>query len=143
MKNLLYAILAISAAYIYFNYFGERPEKLIADVTLTSNGKNKNLAFDFTTPIRYLGHFPESYGEVLQIRFRSISFSGFEQNYSILNDIIKAGSTAEQLIDDVRYEGDVPGGPFVIVRFTKPVEYEIHEGEGLRSLSISFTDDAS
>lgn len=138
MKNLIYTLLAVSAAYVYFTYFGAQSENLIADVTLTSNGKEKNLAFDFTTPIRFLGHFPENYGQVLQIRLRSISFGGFTQNYSLLKNIVKAGSGSDVLIDDVRYEGDIPGGPFVVVRFTRPVNFEVHEGEGLRSLSVSF-----
>ena len=138
MKGLLIIMLMIVSAYVYFNYFGERPESLIGDVTLTSNGKQKNLGIDFNAPVRYLGHFPEEHGQILQIRIRAISFDGFNKNNSIMDRIIKSGS-GDALIDDVRYEGSVPGGPFLIVKFRKPIFFKVVEGDGLRSLNVSFS----
>jgi len=138
MKNVAYIVIAFIVVYLYMTIFAEKPDKLVADVTLTTSGNQKNLAFDFTTPVRYLGHYPESYGEVLQIKIRAISFEGFNKNYSILGQIAKSGSSTDNLITDVRYEGNVKGGPFLIVRFAKPLNYEVHESDGLSSLSISF-----
>lgn len=138
MRNVVYIVLAAVAVYVYVTIFAEKPDKLVADVTLTTSGNQKNLAFDFTTPVRYLGHFPESYGSVVQIKLRAISFEGFTENYSILNDIVKSGSSTDDLIRDVRYEGSVQGGPFIVVRFAKPLNFEVHETDGLSGLSISF-----
>jgi len=125
MKNIVYIAVAVIVVYLYMTIFAEKPDKLVSEVTLTTSGNQKNLAFDFTTPVRYLGHFPESYGEVLQ-------------NYSILGQIAKSGSSTDNLIRDVRYEGNVEGGPFLVVRFAKPLNYEVNESDGLSSLSISF-----
>jgi len=77
MKNVAYIVIAFIVVYLYMTIFAEKPDKLVADVTLTTSGNQKNLAFDFTTPVRYLGHYPESYGEVLQIKIRAISFYGY------------------------------------------------------------------
>jgi len=138
MKNVVYVVVAVIVAYLYMTIFAEKPDKLVSEVTLTTSGNQKNLAFDFTTPVRYLGHYPESYGEVLQIKIRAISFDGFNKNYSILSQIAKSGSSTDNLIRDVRYEGNVEGGPFLVVRFAKPLNYEVNESDGLSSLSISF-----
>jgi len=138
MKNVVYIAIAVIGVYLYMTIFAEKPDKLVSEVTLTTSGNQKNLAIDFTTPVRYLGHFPENYGEILQIKIRAISFEGFDKNYSILGQIAKSGSSTDNLIRDVRYEGNVKGGPFLIIRFAKPLNYEVHEADGLSSLSISF-----
>ena len=138
MKNMILIVLLSGAGYFYVTYFGEKPDGLIEDLTLTSDATGSNLGIDFTTPVRYLGHYPNSYGEVLQIRIRAISFAGFENNISIFDRVIKSGSSGDSLIEDVRFEGNVPGGPFVVLKFIKPVNFKVVEGDGLRSMNINF-----
>lgn len=138
MKNMILIMLLSGVGYFYVTYFGEKPDGLIDDLTLTSDATGSNLGIDFTTPVRYLGHYPNSYGEVLQIRIRAISFAGFENNISIFDRVIKSGSSGDSLIEDVRFEGNVPGGPFVVLKFIKPVNFKVVEGDGLRSMNINF-----
>lgn len=138
MKNLVLIMLLSGGGYFYFTYFGEKPEGLIDDLTLTRDATGSNLGIDFTTPVRYLGHYPESFGDVVQIRIRAISFAGFDKNISLYNRVIKSGSSGDSLIEDVRYEGNVPGGPFVVLKFSKPVNFNVIEGDGLRSININF-----
>jgi len=138
MKNLILVMLLSGGVYFYLTYFGERPDGLIEDLTLTRDVTGNNLGIDFTAPVRYLGHYPKSYGEVLQIRIRAISFDGFDKNISIFDRVIKSGSSGDSLIEDVRYEGNVPGGPFLVLKFSKPVNFEVVEGDGLRSLNVNF-----
>ncbi|MFV2058216.1 MAG: hypothetical protein ACC707_17250 [Thiohalomonadales bacterium] len=138
MKNLLLIMLLSGGGYFYFTYFGEKPDGLIEDLMLTSDATGSNLGIHFATPVRYLGHYPRSYGEVVQIRIRAISFAGFRKNISIFDHVIKSGSRGDSLIEDVRFEGNVPRGPFVVLKFTKPVNFKIVEGDGLRSMNINF-----
>ena len=138
IKSLVFLLLAVFAGYFYFSYMGGGSGDVVADVLFTSDKSEKNLDIEFQSPVRYLGHFPEKKGDILQIKFRAIAFDAIRDNYSLIEKLNLVDITRKDYIDDVRYEGDVPGGPFIIIRFTKPVLYRVEEGSGLRSISVSF-----
>jgi len=137
-KNLAVLLLLTIAAYVYFKYGYEAPSQLVRDFHITSDKNGHNLEFDFENPVRYLGHFPENESDILQIKLRAIGFNDFTENASLLDRFISNSEVKDKLLDDVRYEGDVPGGPFIVVRFTKPMKYNINESNGLKSLIISY-----
>jgi hypothetical protein len=44
----------------------------------------------------------------------------------------------EKLLQDVRYEGNVPGGPFIVVKFDKPMKFQVSESNGLNGLIVNY-----
>ena len=84
----------------------------ISDLLITSDRKEKVIDIEFNGAVRYLGHFPEKKGEILQVKFRTITFDSEKDSYSILKKLQLTGHSKSNYIDDVIYEGDVPGGPF-------------------------------
>jgi hypothetical protein len=131
-------LLVITAGYIYVTYFGEKPETLVEDIVLTKDKSGGNIQIDFASPVRHVGHFPEGQGDILQIKLRAISFHEFSENYSLVTKFLQIHRAKDYHIADVRYEGNVPGGPFLIVKFTKPMEFALDEGEGLKALLINY-----
>lgn len=131
-------MLIITGGYIYFTYFGDKPDTLIDDVVLTEDKNGGNIQIEFATPVRYLGHYPDAEGEFLQIKLRAISFHEFDENYSIVNKFLKFNKAKDYNLADVRYEGNVPGGPFLIVKFSEPVNFKVNEGDGLKALLINY-----
>lgn len=131
-------MILITAGFLYFTFFGDKPDTLISDVLLTKDKDSSNLQVDFASPVRHIGHFPEKEGDILQIKLRAISFHEFNENYSVLKKYLQNAKAKDYNIEDIRYEGDVPGGPFIIVKFTRPVTYEITEGEGLKAMLINY-----
>lgn len=138
IKNLIMLLLAIFAGYFYFTYLGGGSGQMVADVLITSEQDGKVVDIGFNGPIRYLGHFPEDQGDILQVKFRSIAYSGDKDNYSLVDKLRLQGVGEKEYIEDIRYEGNVPGGPFLIVRFSKPVSFAVNEGGGLKSLHIHY-----
>ena len=138
LKNILVIMALITVGFIYITFFGEKPESLIAEVVLTKDKEVSNLQVDFSSPVRYVGHFPENQGEFLQIKVRAISFHEFNENYSLIDMFLKTPEARDSHIADIRYEGNVPGGPFLIIKFTKPVTYQVNEGDGLKAMLINY-----
>jgi len=138
LRNVLLIMAVITAGFLYFTFFGEKPETLISDVLLTKDKNTSNLQLDFASPVRHIGHFPENEGDILQIKLRAISFHEFTENYSVLKKYLQNAKAKDYNIEDIRYEGNVPGGPLVIVKFSQPVVYQINEGEGLKAMLINY-----
>lgn len=131
-------IVAAFAGYIYFTYLGGGSGQMVADVFVTTDRDEKVVDVGFNGPIRYLGHFPDSQGDIVQVKFRSIAYKGDKDNYSLIDKLRLQGVGEKEYIEDIRYEGDVPGGPFLIVRFTRPMSFAVKEDDGLKSLHIHY-----
>lgn len=138
LKNILLIMTLVTVGFIYFTFFGEKPETLVAEIVLTKDKDSSNIQVDFASPVRHIGHFPENEGEILQIKLRAISFHDFNENYSVINKYLQSAKAKDYHIKDIRYEGDVPGGPFLIVKFTQPVTYQVNEGDGLKAMLINY-----
>jgi hypothetical protein len=128
----------ITAGFIYLTFFGEKPDTLVADVVIIKDKDASNLQVEFASPVRHLGHFPEKQGDLLQIKLRAISFHDFNESYSLINTFIQSHEAKDSLITDIRYEGNVPGGPFLTIKFTQPVSYQVNEGDGLKAMLINY-----
>jgi hypothetical protein len=137
-KNLSIILILAIGVYAYYKYGQEAPEQLVHDFHITSDKDGNNLEFDFANPVRYLGHFPDDNSDIIQIKLRAIGFSEFRENISLLDQFVTPADMQEKFLQDVRYEGNVPGGPFLVVRFSKPMSYRVTESNGLKGLIISY-----
>ncbi len=138
MKNLILIILASLAVYLYFTFTGDKPDRLVAALVIATEKDHKNLDVDFNSPVRYLGHFPETPSDLFQIQLRPITFEGFTENYSMLDYFLKRGLPDDANLLDIRFEGDVPGGPFIVLQFKTVMDVTIREASGLRGVHISY-----
>lgn len=138
IRNIALIMALITAGFIYFTFFGEKPGTLIAEVALTKDRETSNLQVNFANPVRHIGHFPDNEGDILQIKLRAISFHEFNENYSLMNTFLQTHEAKDHHIADIRYEGNVPGGPFLTVKFTRPVTYHVSEGDGLKAMLINY-----
>jgi len=137
-KNLSIILILVIGVYVYYKYGQDAPEQLVNDFHITSDKDGHNLEFDFANPVRYLGHFPDDNSDIIQVKLRAIGFSEFRENISLLDQFVTPADMQEKFLQDVRYEGNVPGGPFLVVRFSKPMTYHVTESNGLKGLIISY-----
>ena len=137
-KTLSILLVLVIGVYVYYKYAQEAPAQLVSEFHITSDKDGNNLEFGFANPVRYLGHFPDDSSDVLQVKLRAIGFSEFTENFSLLDQFNASADGREKFLEDVRYEGNVPGGPFLIVRFTKSMTYRVTESNGLKGLIVSY-----
>ncbi|MDH4274922.1 MAG: tetratricopeptide repeat protein, partial [Gammaproteobacteria bacterium] len=83
---------------------------------------------EFVTPLEYVKHFPSSRGKILQIQLHSID-ANFPEDGLKRRETLQPQSTSG-LITEVIYEGNVKGGPFLVLRFENIVAFKIKEGRG-------------
>ena len=137
-KNISIILIIVIGVYSYYKYGETESGQLVNNLHITSDREGHNLEFGFTNSVRYLGHFPTEVSDVVQVKLRAIGFSEFRENISLLDQYVQPSDIKEKLLQDVRYEGDVPGGPFLVVRFAKPMKFNVSESNGLKGLIISY-----
>ena len=112
------------------------PDEVIDDILVFEEGDAVVIQTKFAIPVRYENHFPEGQGKVLQVKVRTVSLTGGDQNQYIGRGALLRGFAERVPLMDVAYEGGVPGGPFVTFRFKRAVHYTIAEDLAERSLLV-------
>ncbi len=91
----------------------------------------------FGLPLEYLKHFPQKRGEILQIQLGLDD----EKDRVIHKEVREGGELLSpegkgSVLVYVTYEEGVPGGPYLTLRFSHQVEFEVVQGPDRRSLRV-------
>ena len=135
-KTIIVASLLVFSG-LYVIQMLQAPDRILQDVFVYDEGNRSVLQVKFSVPVRYESHVPEKRGRVLNIKLRVVAFSGADRNDYIDESTIVPGFMEKVPVTDIAYEGDVPGGPLLSIRFSEPVSFKIAEDSSLRSLLIS------
>lgn len=131
---VLLAVVIISFAMGVVSFDTDR--KLIDDAVLVREPEQKFLQLEFSAPVRLVGNYPEETGDILQVKLRVIGLGRFDENFSVLDKFVGTEEGKEIFMTDMQYEGNVPGGPFLVMKFDRPVHWKIVEGDGLLAMNI-------
>jgi len=115
---------------------------VLSDIKITPRGNDTHIVFDLGIPLHYVKHFPANHGEILQIQLLMENEAGREIHKEVRQGQELAPPPGmDALLVYVTYEEGVPGGPYLTLRFARPVSFNVEAGESLTSLSILVTDD--
>ena len=134
-KTIIVGTLAVLALFSGLQMM-RSPDRILNDILVEEEGGRLVLQVKFNIPIRYEAHMPQRRGSLVQIKVRPVSFSDTAKNEYLGSESILPGFMAKVPITDVAYEGDVPGGPILTLRFSQPVSYEIKENEDFSSIIL-------
>jgi len=136
-------LLLASLSFVWQTQANPVSGRIIAGLSVAEMVDGAELQVEFTFPIRYLHHFPEDYGDTLQIRLKALAISEVDAELLRQRESVRLPESGSVPLLDVSYEGDLPGGPYLTIRFQKPVAFAVRQGADFRSLTISvFNDDA-
>lgn len=135
-KSILIGTLVLLLL-IYLVGLMQTPDKVIEDVVVFEENNRAVLQVKFNMPVRYENHFPESRSRFLQIKLRTITLGEVNRNEYINSDAILPGFLEKIPLADLAFEGKVPDGPYLSLRFREPVSYQVQEDVGLRSIFIN------
>lgn len=137
MMKIVLAVLALLLSGYALGIYSFDPHRhLVDDVVLVRAEGEKVLDIKFSAPVRFVGSLPKDVGDIVQIRLRAIAVDGFKENISLLEQYMSEEDGKELFLKEMRYEGNVPGGPFLVLRFSKPVRFQVNEIDALTGLSI-------
>ena len=134
-KSIIVGTVAILAIFSGLQML-RAPDKILHDILVEEDGGKLMLQVKFNIPIRYEDHMPASFGNLVQIKVRPVSFSDTVKNEYLGSESILPGFMAKVPITDVAYEGDVPGGPLLTLRFSQPVSFVISEDSDFSSIIL-------
>lgn len=136
--SVLFVVFLASYAMGVVSFNTDR--KLIDDVVLIREAEQKILQLEFSAPVRLVGSYPESSGDIVQIKLGVIAFGKFNNNLSLLDEFVGVEEGKEVHMTYMQYEGNVPGGPFLVMKFDRKVHWEASEGEGLMGMNIKISE---
>jgi hypothetical protein len=115
---------------------------VLSDIKITQRGDDTHVLFDLGIPLHYVKHFPANSGEILQIQLLMENESGREIHKEVRQGAELAPPPGmDALLVYVTYEEGVPGGPYLTLRFSRPVSFNVEAGESLTTLSVLIVDD--
>ena len=132
-------ILVLTAGLTFIRQVDGQPVRgrIIADVSAVDQADKTDLNIVFTYPIRYVRHFPEDYGDTVEIQLKAIMVSEIDADLLRRRESVRLPQTSTVPLLDISYEGDLPGGPYMTIRFIAPVSFAVRQGSDFRSLTVS------
>ncbi len=104
------------------------------DVRETAESVSLRVRFNF--PVIYVRHFPQAAGDSLQIVVRAKPDKDVPMEYLRMRESARVPESLGGLVHAVRYEGDHPGLPWIVVDFRGEAHYRVRPGRDARSLVI-------
>ena len=114
-------------------------QQILQGIQITEKNDTAVIQINLGIPVRYIKHFPPQAGEILQIQLDVIDSKLEEEikkdgkkslkSFNIHESLIPPANDLVPLVH-VTYEGDVPGGPYLTLRFKYAVAYKVEEGVG-------------
>lgn len=101
----------------------------------------------FGVPLKYQKHFPQKSGEIVQIQL-DLDIDPDDEKARALHKEVREGGELispegkKSVLVYVTYEEGVPGGPYLTLRFSHSVQFEVTAGPDRKSLSVKVFDDA-
>ncbi len=117
---------------------------VLEEVEVTTNDEATTFTINFGLPLEYQKHFPRNIGEIVQIQ---LSLGKDDDDDRVLHKEVREGGELltpggeKSVLVYVTYEEGVPGGPYLTLRFTHPVRFDIRPGTNRRSVAVIVYDD--
>lgn len=111
--------------------------QILTDLTVGGTDRCAEVRVSFSLPIRMIKHFPEDFGQEIRVQVDPFRVSGTNPEALERREAIRPDDFDDRVpLDEVLYEGDIEGGPFVTFRFTRAVTFHLDQGDDFRSLLL-------
>lgn len=89
----------------------------------------------FGAQVTYVKHFPLSRGKIIQIQVQ-VDKKAFNEEAQQRRETLSGDVTAPVSLKDVIYEGNVRGGPYLVLRFDEVVTFSLGKESGEKFLTV-------
>ena len=137
-KTILGAAFSALLLYLAANSQSAPPvrDKVLEDVEITKSDGNLIVEVYFSFPLRYRSHFPQDSGKELRIRLQPVRVPVSDLDAVFQRESVTPPYADAVALDEVIYEGDIDGGPYLTVRFLQTASYQVVPGADYRSMRI-------
>ncbi len=111
-------------------------DKVLDEVSIERSDGDVFVEVLFSFPLRYRSHFPADKSDELRIRMMPVRVPSSDLDAVRRRESVIPQYADAAAVDEVIYEGDIEGGPYLTVRFTRPVSYQVIPGADYRSMRV-------
>lgn len=146
LKNTLFACLM----FLTLGSSSMASEVVLDEIKIKDIGDFTIVDILFGVPLKYQKHFPQRTGEIVQIQLSldldKAADPGTSEHRQIHKEVREGGELispdgGKSVLVYVTYEEGVPGGPYLTLRFSHSVRFEVLSGPSRRSLSVKIFND--
>lgn len=112
-------------------------ERIMEDVELirSSSPCDPDLAIiRMHYPVRYISHYPQAPSEELRIRIKHIQIAPIDEDSRDQRE--STSPEDHNLLDEVVYEGDFSGGPYLTLEYHQAVLSKVIQGSDYRTVKV-------
>jgi hypothetical protein len=111
-------------------------KKILDQLDVREEEEVTTIYISLTSPVRYIRHFPYESGEELRIKISLFDVSRDNRQAFFSRETLVPFNTEELPLDEVVYEGDIEGGPYLTLFFSRVVDFEVQQGTDSRSIVV-------
>ena len=138
-------ILLAIAVVLIAQLAGSEPvrKKLLDQLDVQDGEEVTTIRISLTSPVRYIRHFPYGSGEELRIKITLFDVSRDNREAFFSRETLVPFDDDDLPLDEVVYEGDIEGGPYLTLFFSSRVDFKVQQGTDSRSIVVSFSNAAT
>jgi len=143
-KTVAGILLAI-AVFLIAQFVGSEPvrKKLLDQLDVQDGGEVTTIRISLTSRVRYIRHFPYASGEELRIKITLFDVSHDNREAFFSRETLVPFDADDLPLEEVVYEGDIEGGPYLTLFFNHRVDFKVQQGTDSRSIVVSFSNSAT
>lgn len=111
-------------------------DRILGDLLFNELADQTEVSIEFTFPIRYMRHFPETHGKDLRIQLEPIAINPSDREALFKREAVTVDQFNSADISEVIYEGDNFSGFMLTVYFIKDREFTVEQGNDYRSIRL-------
>jgi hypothetical protein len=112
---------------------------VLSGYQVATGGSCTVFKINFNFRIRYVSHFPASYGNELRIMLRPIDPRRFQSDGGTLREALRPPQDRATGIKAIQYEEHIADGPTLTFVFDRPVNFDAAGGDDFQSLIVSLS----
>ena len=128
-RQLLFIVLfCLSTVSVFAN-------DILTNVTFLDKGKEIEIKADLSVPFSYVKHFPNKRGKIIQIQL-DVNAEAAKEKKIKRRETVKPSSNDMKSIRDIIFEGNVRGGPYLVLRFNEVIKFTVEKVKDSQSIVI-------
>lgn len=111
-------------------------KKILDSLDVHETDALTTVRISLTTRVRYDNHFPYESGKELRIRITPFGISADDLNALFKRETLVPLEQDDLPLEEVVFEGDIEGGPYITLFFSRCVDFWVEQGRDSRSIVV-------
>lgn len=111
-------------------------KKLLDELNVQQGEDVTIIHISLTSPVRYIRHFPYASGDELRIKILLFDMGSDNREARFERETLVPRQADDLPLDEVVYEGDIEGGPYLTLFFNRSVDFGVQQGTDSRSIVV-------